>query len=510
MVSKPTRAGIYCRLSYAPDGSIEKVERQEADCRELAARLGWEVSDAHVFPDNSRSAWQRNRQRPQWDAMLKAIEAGEIDGIIVYHGDRLIRQPFDLEKLISTAESQGLRIASPSGTRDLDSPDDRFILRIEAAQACRESDNISRRVRRGWKARAAKGLPVGGGKRPYGWGVQTGTRIKVDARTGEESTVPVVDTTQPVPAEIRFIKGGVERMLAGMSQGAVVRWLNSSGAQTTEGYPWTAKSWRNVMLAPRVVGLIECDGQLHDASWDGAISMEAWESLKALYQESAEQNPFPGRERKHLLSGTAECFQCHKSQPRKIAPCEGAECGGPHETVRCKPTGGRNRKTARIYYCPSCRGVGRSVALLDAYVEGRVFRLLSDERFILELNQALSFDGGAELQSQITALEQRRDKTRLDLEALAEHPDVDPALAMLALASFDRKIADLRGQMASSARLRRLVSMVGVGRDEWAAQPVDVRATVVRDLYRVVILPTSRRGPGFDPASVRLERRSLQ
>lgn len=511
---KPKRAGIYCRLSYAPDGSVEKVERQEADCRELAARLGWRVSDTHVFPDNSRSAWQRNRKRPQWDAMLKAIEAGEIDGVIVYHGDRLIRQPFDLEKLIGIAESRRLRIASPSGTRDLDSADDRFILRIEAAQACRESDNISRRVTRGVKGRVAKGLPgTAGGKRPYGWGVQAGTREKAGPATGETVSVPVFDTTQPVSEEIRFIQRGVERQLAGMEQAAVVRWLNGAGSRTTEGNPWTTKSWRNVMLNPRIAGLIEHGGKLYPAAWDGAIGVETWEAVKALYRASAEEHPYPGRERKYLLTGVAECYRCHRPRLKKNATtpeeCVGAECAGPHHTVRSKPSGGRNRKHVRLYYCPSCRGVGRNLALLDAYVEGRVLRLLSSKRFAEELHRAVQSEGGTDLQTQVTALERRRDKTSKELEDLAEHPDVDPTLAMLAIASFDRKIAELRAQMATSAKLRRLGRLTRMSREEWSGLPVDVRATVVQDLFRVVILPTSRRGPGFDPSSVRLERNPL-
>lgn len=507
--TKPVRAGIYCRLSYAPDGSVEKVERQEGDCRELAARLGWRVSDGHVFQDNSRSAWQRTRKRPQWDAMLRAIEAGEIDGLIVYHGDRLIRQPFDLEKLISIAESRALRVASPSGTRNLDSPDDRFILRIEAAQACRESDNISRRVQRGVKARVAKGLPgTAGGKRPYGWGVQSGTRDKVDRATGETVAVPVYDTTQPRPDEIRFIKAGAERRLAGMNQGAVVRWLNSEGSRTTEGNLWTMKSWRNVMLNARIAGLIEREGQLHRAAWDGALTVETWEAIRALYRESAALNPYAGRERVHLLTGAAECYRCHKVGT-EARECGEAGCPGPHVTVRSKPTGGRNRKNSRLYYCPSCRSVGRNLALVDAYVEGRTLRLLADERFSVELHRAIADESGTDLQTQVTALEQRRDKTREDLEQLADHPEVDATLALLSLSSFDRKIAELRAQMATSAKLRRLARMAGMGREEWAAQPVDVRSAVVQDVFRVVILPTSWRGPGFDPSSVRLDRRPL-
>lgn len=507
MSGKPARAAVYCRLSYAPDGSVEKVERQEADCRELAVRLGWTVSEQHVLIDNSRSAWQRNRKRPAWDRLLAAVEAGEIDGIVVYHGDRMIRQPFDLEKLISLA-GKGLRISSPSGTRDLDSADDRFILRIEAAQACRESDNTSRRVTRGVKARVAKGLPgTAGGKRPYGWGVQTGTRLRVDRETGEEQRVPAVDTTLPVAEEIRFIRQGIERQLAGMGQAAVVRWLNESGARTSEGNPWTAKSWRNVVLAPRVAGLIEHGGQLHDAAWDGAVSVEVWEAVKALYAASAAETPYRGRERTRLLTGVAECYRCHSGPQGGV--CEDSKCRGPHHTVRSKPTGGRNRKSSRIYYCPSCRGVGRNMALLDAYVEGRVLRLLSGEDFAQELNKATAAANGPDLLTEITALEARRKQVTRELEELADHPDVDPALAVLSIGSFDRKIADLRARLAVPAKLRRLTSLQGIGREEWQSQPVDVRATIVRDLFRVVILPTAWRGPGFDTASVRMERHPL-
>jgi site-specific DNA recombinase len=508
MVGKPKQAAVYCRLSYAPDGSLEKVERQEADCRELAARMGWTVSEGHVFVDNSRSAWQRHRKRPAWDRLLAAVEAGEIDGIVVYHGDRMIRQPFDLETLINLAENKGLRISSPSGTRSLDSPDDRFILRIEAAQACRESDNISRRVTRGVKARVAKGLPgTAGGKRPYGWGVQTGTRVKVDRESGDEVLVPVIDTTLPVEEEIRFIRQGIERQLAGMGHAAVVRWLNGQGAVTTEGNPWTAKSWRNVVLAPRVAGLIEHDGRLYKAAWDGAVSVEVWEAVKALYTSSAAESPYQGRERRHLLTGVAECYRCHKPQPG--GACRGEACGGPHHTVRSKPTGGRNRKDSRIYFCPSCKGVGRNLELLDAYVEGRVLRLLSSEAFKEELTKVTAEESGADLQTEITALRARREKVAAELEALADHPDVDPTLATLAVASFDRKIAELEARLSVPARLRRLRDLAGIGRAEWKARPIDVRSTVVRDLFRVVIWPTSWRGPGFDPSSVRLERRPL-
>ena len=117
MEAVTVRAGIYCRMSLAIQDDTAKIDDQERMCRLTAERLGWEVID--VYQDNNRSAWKHNRKRPAWDRMLADIEAGKINGIIVYHGDRLTRQPMDLEILISLSRTRGIKLASPTGVRDL-------------------------------------------------------------------------------------------------------------------------------------------------------------------------------------------------------------------------------------------------------------------------------------------------------------------------------------------------------------------------------------------------------
>ncbi|WP_433893000.1 recombinase family protein [Streptomyces sp. CA-111067] len=482
----PQRAGVYCRLSYAPDGSVEKVERQEADCRDLAARGGWVVSEAHVFADNSRSAWQRNRKRPGWDALLSAVVGGEIDGIIVYHGDRLMRQPYDLEKLISAADSKGLRIASVSGTRDLDNPDDRFILRIEVAQACRESDNTSRRVRRGLEARAADGLTQVGGHRPFGYGVQVGTRTRTDPDTGETITAPLYDTTQMVPEEAKVLAAAVSRLLAGQGKLGVIRWMNER-SRTTEGNPWTGRTLTKLLLSPRISGQIERDGMLLPAAWPGIITPEQQEDVKALLRRNAEQHRYPGRERRYLLSGVAECWNCQHG-------------------LRVKPRTGKNHSPGMFYYCANCRKVGRDVPRTDGYVIGRTLRVLHDPQFLADIyDHADNPEVGAE----IVALEARRRTLTGQIENAADHPDVDPVLAMAALASYDRKIGHLRRQLAVTSDTRKLARMAGMTLEQWAAEPVDVRSWTVKTLFRVTILPATWRGPGWDPACIELRRKHL-
>jgi DNA invertase Pin-like site-specific DNA recombinase len=53
------------------------------------------IAPGGVFVYDNRWAWQRNRHRPGWNALLEAIRAGRLRHVIVYHPDRLMRQPRD-------------------------------------------------------------------------------------------------------------------------------------------------------------------------------------------------------------------------------------------------------------------------------------------------------------------------------------------------------------------------------------------------------------------------------
>ncbi len=449
-------------MSYAPDGSLEKVERQEADCRKLADRLAWPISEAHVYHDNSRSAWSRNRKRPGWDALLAAIERREVDAVLVYHGDRLIRQPWDLELLLKLTEEYRLPLASVSGVRDLSSEDDRFILRIEAAQACRESANTSRRVRRGWAERAKQGRPSGGGKRPFGF--------EPDMMTRREG-------------EVAVLREAVDRLLAGQTQGGVIAWMNEVST-TSQGNRWAGRSLKHLLVAPRIAGLVAHSGNLYEAVWEPIISVEEWEDVKLLLHKQAEDYPYPGRERRYLLTGVAECYRCGS-------------------TVRVKPSGGRNRKNARLYFCANaaCEDrVARNVEHLDHYVTARVLRRLQDPEL---MDDVLVPDPG--VATEIVALERRKAELKAKFAKLIDHPELDPEQMADQLSEFTRKIEDLRSRHATTSRQRLLARMAGCTAEQWGQTPVDVQAETVRALYRVVILPATWRGPGFDPASVRLD-----
>ncbi|HEV7651983.1 MAG TPA: recombinase family protein [Actinophytocola sp.] len=109
----------YGRLSRVPEtGELEKIETQLADNRKVIDRLGGSLGEEL---SDGLSAWKLNVRRPGWERLLERVESGESDGIVVWHTDRLFRQPRDLEKLIELA-NKGFRVASAHGERDLSDP----------------------------------------------------------------------------------------------------------------------------------------------------------------------------------------------------------------------------------------------------------------------------------------------------------------------------------------------------------------------------------------------------
>jgi site-specific DNA recombinase len=105
-MSNPAAASIYARISSDQDGTALGVTRQLADCRELAARLGWTVAEEYV--DNDLSAFSGKR-RPAYEQMVADIADGHRDAVLVYHVDRLTRRPIELEQFVDTVTAAKVR-----------------------------------------------------------------------------------------------------------------------------------------------------------------------------------------------------------------------------------------------------------------------------------------------------------------------------------------------------------------------------------------------------------------
>ncbi len=160
-------ACIYVRISSDRGGTRAGVRRQLEDCRAWAKSHGATV--AEVYEDNDVSAY-RGKPRPGYRRMCEALKAGERDGVIVWHNDRLHRNARELEDFIDLIEATGAAVATvTSGDYDLTTTTGRAMARIGCALARLESEDKSRRIKRQALQAAREGRRSGGGTRAYGY-----------------------------------------------------------------------------------------------------------------------------------------------------------------------------------------------------------------------------------------------------------------------------------------------------------------------------------------------------
>ncbi len=77
------RVGAYERISDDKEEEARGVARQAADNEALADLRGWRI--AEHYQDNDVSAFKENVVRPAFERLLADLEAGVLDGVVVYN-----------------------------------------------------------------------------------------------------------------------------------------------------------------------------------------------------------------------------------------------------------------------------------------------------------------------------------------------------------------------------------------------------------------------------------------
>ena len=281
------RTALYARISDDRSGEGLGVARQRGDCRKLAGAREWTVTAEYV--DNDISAYS-GKTRPQFEAMLADIEAGEFDAVVVYHQDRLTRRPAEFEQFLTVCQEAGVKLfATVSGSTDIGQGDGILIARIIAAVAANQSDAASRRIRRKNDERAAAGLPHKTGQRAYGF---------------ESDRMTVVES------EATIIRTAAGRFLAGESLISIVTWMQAEGVRSATGTnEWRTPTLRNLLKSPRIAGLREHRGEVvGPAAWPTIITIAQHEQIVRRLEISATNHIRAPR--RYLLSGRVYCGLC--------------------------------------------------------------------------------------------------------------------------------------------------------------------------------------------------------
>jgi site-specific DNA recombinase len=464
------RAVIYCRISQDRAGAGLGVDRQETECRGLAARLDLNVVKVHA--DNDLSAYS-GKARPGYECLLGDIRGGRADVVLAWHTDRLHRSPVELEAYIEACQPRGVATHTvQAGHLDLSTASGRMVARQLGAVARYESEHKGDRVRAARRQAALAGR-WSGGRRPFGFEAD-GVTIR--------------------PAEAAEIVAATDVILAGGGLRTVARSLNARGVTTTFAVKaWTPLTVKDLLVRPRNAGLAVYHGEIvGEAVWPAIVPVEKWRAVVAILGDPRRRTMRSSRVR-WLGSGLYVCGVCGQVKLRV------STSGKREPAYRC---------ASRDYVPEGTGHVVRKAAPLDDWVGRNIAARLRrpDAADLLVPSSPEGVDTDT-LHAEAVTLRQR-------LDDLAEaHADGEVTLSQLTRGSerMRRRLDGIEAELAQAGRMDPLVGLVGVDDpwETWRALDIDTKRAVLAELATVTVHRTSlKRGPDgsrFNPDSIEIE-----
>lgn len=434
------------------------MDRQEADCRALAARLGWPVVAVHR--DNDVSAYS-GKPRRGYRALVADLETGRADAVIAWHTDRLHRSPAELEAYIAVCEPRGIPThCVTAGELDLATSAGRMTARILGAVARQEVEHAVERIR-AQKRQAALAGKYPGGRRPFGYDAD-GVTVR--------------------PAEAALVLDASKRVIRGESLTSLAREWNANGITSSTGAAWTPTAVRRVLIRPRNAALIESEGTMLTAGWPAIVAEPVWREVVALCA-NPDRRKARSSELRWLGSGLYRCGICDDATTVRAAITASKKPG-----YRCKAAGHLNVQSAPI----------------DELITMLVLQRLSAPDAHLLLTPPGAQSATVErLAEQAAALRARN----AGLAGLFAEGVITAAELRDTRATISDKLTQLAAEMAGAAAGSPLAGFADAENvtAAWEAATVSRRKTVVDALMTVTLAGPGRGAQTFNPTNVRVD-----
>jgi len=153
--TKIRRVACYARVST--DGQATGLESQIRALRVYCEQQ--KIENYELFADENQSGTKASR--PALDRMMKAVEEGEIDSVIVFAFSRFARSVSHMLKGLELMKKQKTNFISLTEKIDLNTSLGHVVFVILSAIAQLERDLIAERVRNGLANARAKGKRIG-------------------------------------------------------------------------------------------------------------------------------------------------------------------------------------------------------------------------------------------------------------------------------------------------------------------------------------------------------------
>ncbi len=236
------RVAIYVRVSTSHQVQQQTIEQQLARLIAHTQAQGWALADAHIFRDDGCSG--ADLARPGLDRLRDAVQARELDRILITAPDRLARNYVHQMVLLEEFARAGCQVDFLDRPMS-DDPHDQLVLQIRGAVAEYERTLIAERMRRGRLVKLQAGLLLPWTRPPYGY------RLHPD-RPRDPSGVTVDPAEAAVVAEVFALYLQPDMSLAGLA-----KTLQQRGVPTPSGaWHWSTPTIRGILRNPTYTGQV--------------------------------------------------------------------------------------------------------------------------------------------------------------------------------------------------------------------------------------------------------------
>ena len=359
------RVALYVRVSsqeQADEGY--SIGEQTERLKKYADAMGWNVYKIYVDPGYSGG----NMDRPGLNEMIKDVESGEIDTVVVYKLDRLSRSQFDtlylIEKVFLANNTDFISMTENFSTN---TPLGRAMIGFLAVFAQLEKDKINERTIMGKEARAKEGKWGGGSSEPIGYDYDPATDMLY---------VNDYEKMQILEAIDLFLKGVPLRTICRVfkSKGYVYR------GRSKKPSDWEPQRLKYVFANKVYLGYISHRGEWYKGDHDPIIDEETFNRLGKLLEQRAEK------------------FEKHVKKTRSQTTYLGGMLYCKHCGARYARQSGNRRKNGELplYYCcysrsksvpkmvkdPNCKNKNWRLPELDTLIFDEIRKLATDPDYI--------------------------------------------------------------------------------------------------------------------------------
>ncbi len=262
------RCAVYTRKSTEEglDREFNSLDAQRDACEAYVASQraeGWLLVPDR-YDDGGVSGG--TLERPALQRLLRDIEQGLVDVVVVYKIDRLSRSLMHFARLVEVFDAHGVTFVSVTQSFNTTTSMGRLTLSILFSFAQFEREVIGERVRDKIAASKARGMWMGGSV-PLGYAVRD-RKLAVDE------------------AEAARVRRVFEGFAATGSATRLVPMLRADGVLTKTGRPFDKGSVYKLLNNRTYLGEVAHKGQAYPGEHQAIVPQELWDAAHAVLRES--------------------------------------------------------------------------------------------------------------------------------------------------------------------------------------------------------------------------------